>query len=59
MLERRAAVLRDNLAGLERDLEGEAARLPRVTLLETEYLRAVTAWSHAELAEMARSFLPD
>jgi hypothetical protein len=42
-LERRAAFLRDNLAGLERVLGGELDHLPRVTLLETEYLRAVTA----------------
>ena len=42
-LERRAAVVRDNLAGLERLLGGELDHLPRVTLLETEYLRAITA----------------
>jgi DNA-binding PadR family transcriptional regulator len=49
-LEQREAVLRENLAGLERDLEGHSGTLPRVTLLETEYLRAVTA---AELTWVA------
>jgi len=44
VLERRAAVVRDNLAELERDLAGDSGPMPpRVTLLETEYLRAVTA----------------
>jgi DNA-binding PadR family transcriptional regulator len=43
ILERRAAVLRENLARLESDLEGLSAALPRVTLLDDEYLRAVTA----------------
>ena len=43
VLERRAAVLRESLAGLTRDLESYAPVLPRVTLLDDEYLRAVTA----------------
>jgi len=43
VLERRAAVLRENLAGLSRDLESYSGTLPRVTLLDDEYLRAVTA----------------
>jgi DNA-binding PadR family transcriptional regulator len=47
VLERRAAVLRENLARLEHDLEAFSGTLPRVTLLDDEYLRAVTA---AELA---------
>jgi DNA-binding PadR family transcriptional regulator len=78
VLERRADLLSDTLTGLDRDLAGEAARLPRVAMLETEYLRTVTAaelawvrgviddlrtgalsWSYEELADMARSFLPE
>jgi DNA-binding PadR family transcriptional regulator len=47
VLERRAAVLRESLTRLEHDLEAFSATLPRVTLLDDEYLRAVTA---AELA---------
>jgi DNA-binding PadR family transcriptional regulator len=47
VLARRAAVLREQLTSLDRDLEGSAGHLPRVTLLDDEYLRAVTA---AELA---------
>ena len=43
VLEQRAALVRENLARFERDLGGESGPLPRVTLLETEYLRAVTA----------------
>src|ERR1700689_2572263 len=43
ILERRAAVLRESLARLSRDLEDYSAALPRVTLLDDEYLRAVTA----------------
>ena len=46
-LEQRAAVLREDLAGIEQDLENLSASLPRVTLLDDEYRRAVTA---AELA---------
>ena len=49
-LERRAEHLRDALARLDREL-ADAGHLPRVTLLETEYLRAVTA---AELEWVAR-----
>ncbi len=47
VLERRAAVLRESLTRLEHDLETFSGTLPRVTLLDDEYLRAVTA---AELA---------
>ncbi len=44
VLERRAAPLREKLAALERELAGSSGPLPpRVALLETEYLRAVTA----------------
>ena len=43
VLEQRAALVRENLARFERDLGGESGPLPRVTLLETEYLRTVTA----------------
>lgn len=43
-LDRRLGRLRTTLAGLEAGLSREAANgLPRITLLETEYLRAVTA----------------
>jgi DNA-binding PadR family transcriptional regulator len=43
VLERRAAAVEGELADLDGDLAGEYDRLPRVTMLETEYLRAVTA----------------
>ena len=44
VLDRRADTLAETLAGLEASLTAEEARgLPRVTMLETEYLRAVTA----------------
>ena len=44
VLQHRAALLRDNLARLERDLAGGAGPLPpRVTLLDGDYLRAITA----------------
>ena len=46
-LERRAAVLRESLAKIEQVLESYSGTLPRVTLLDDEYRRAVTA---AELA---------
>ena len=42
VLERRAALLSETVAGLDRDLAGYSGTIPRVTLLETEYLRAVT-----------------
>jgi DNA-binding PadR family transcriptional regulator len=42
VLERRAAALREHLAEFARDLE-TSAYLPRVTLLDDEYLHAVTA----------------
>lgn len=48
VLERRAGVLAEKLDGLEAAMAAEAEQgLPRITRLETEYLRAVTA---AELA---------
>jgi DNA-binding PadR family transcriptional regulator len=48
VLERRAAAVREQLAALEAELAGDGSRqVPRVTLLESEYLRATTA---AELA---------
>jgi DNA-binding PadR family transcriptional regulator len=43
VLERRAAALRENLARLEQALVGYPGTLPRVTLLDDEYLRTVTA----------------
>ena len=46
-LERRAAVLRQSLAGIEQVLDRYSGTLPRVTLLDDEYRRAVIA---AELA---------
>jgi DNA-binding PadR family transcriptional regulator len=46
-LERRAAVLGENLAKIEQVLASYGGTLPRVTLLDDEYRRAVTA---AELA---------
>jgi hypothetical protein len=79
VLELRAALLRDNLARMEHDLAGDAGPMPpRVTLVEMEYLRAMSTaeldwvtgivdelrsgkltWSQEELAETAKSFLPD
>jgi DNA-binding PadR family transcriptional regulator len=47
LLERRAAVLREDLATIGQSLESLSGTLPRVTLLDDEYLHAVTA---AELA---------
>lgn len=46
-LEQRAASLRESLAALDATLAGQDAPVPRLFLLETEYIRAVTA---AELA---------
>jgi DNA-binding PadR family transcriptional regulator len=46
-LERRAAVLRESLAGIEQVLGRYSGTLPRVTLLDDEYRRAVIV---AELA---------
>jgi DNA-binding PadR family transcriptional regulator len=44
LLERRAAVIRENLAGLDRELAGRPGpQPPRVTMLDPEYLRAITA----------------
>jgi len=42
-LEQRAAALRQKLAGIEQMLASEGGRLPRVTLLDDEYLRVITA----------------
>jgi DNA-binding PadR family transcriptional regulator len=47
VLEQRMAVVRADLAGLEAGLQTYSATLPRVTLLEDEYRRAMVA---AELA---------
>ena len=56
VLEQRAEALAETLAGLERSLEQEERRaLPRVTMLESEYLRAVTS---AEL-DWVRSVVED
>jgi DNA-binding PadR family transcriptional regulator len=43
VLDARAGAVRRDLAELESDLADNAGTLPRVTMLETEYLRAVTA----------------
>ena len=42
-LDRRAAALRESLAGLDQVLASYSGTLPRVTLLDEEYRRAVTA----------------
>ncbi|MET9698643.1 PadR family transcriptional regulator [Streptomyces sp. NPDC006529] len=56
VLDRRAAALAETLGGLESALVSEAdGGLPRITRLETEYLRAVTA---AEL-EWVRAVVED
>jgi len=57
-LAERAEAVRGALAALEADLAGEYGRqLPRVTMIETEYLRAVTAaelrWLEAVIADLA------
>jgi DNA-binding PadR family transcriptional regulator len=56
VLARRAALLRAHLAEIERELGGDDGQLPRVTLLETEYVRAVTAaelrWVSAVIADL-------
>jgi DNA-binding PadR family transcriptional regulator len=41
-LERRAGILREQLARFDRDLQAYSGTLPRVTLLDDEYVRAVT-----------------
>lgn len=60
VLQDRAEALRQNLAELESEL-GTNDQLPRVTLLETEYLRAVTAaelgWLEAVIGELATGTL--
>ena len=42
-LGKRAAALREHLATLERDLEAYSGTLPRVTLMDDEYQRTITA----------------
>ena len=55
LLERRSEALRERLAELDREL-GEYAHLPRVTLIESEYQRAVVnaelAWVDAVAADL-------
>jgi DNA-binding PadR family transcriptional regulator len=55
LLERRSAVLGERVAELDREL-GEYAHLPRVTLIESEYQRAVVAaelgWVDAVAADL-------
>ena len=43
VLEQRANLLRENVAALDGELKHYSDTLPRVTILETEYQRAVTA----------------
>jgi DNA-binding PadR family transcriptional regulator len=43
LLEQRRVLLADRVTELDVELAGYAGRLPRVALVETEYLRAVTA----------------
>ena len=62
VLERRATLVRDHLAKLERDLAGDSGPMPpRVTLLETEFLRAVTAaeldWLSGVINDLRRGTL--
>jgi len=56
LLERRAAPLREQLARFEHELGGALDHLPRVTVLETEYQRAVVAaelgWLDAVIADL-------
>jgi DNA-binding PadR family transcriptional regulator len=54
-LERRVIALSETVTALERELEAYAPSLPRVTLIETEYLRAVAV---AELS-WARGIIDD
>jgi DNA-binding PadR family transcriptional regulator len=42
-LDERAGVLRDRLAAVDRQLETNAATLPKIALLDNEYQRAMTA----------------
>jgi len=62
VLERRATLVRDHLAKLARDLAGDSGPMPpRVTLLETEFLRAVTAaeldWLSGVINDLRRGTL--
>jgi DNA-binding PadR family transcriptional regulator len=43
VLQQRAAILRENLTRLQENLDAHSAALPRVTLLDDEYLRDLTA----------------
>jgi DNA-binding PadR family transcriptional regulator len=56
VLERRAALLGETVAGLDRDLAGYSGTIPRVTLLETEYARAVAdaelTWINAVIDDL-------
>ncbi|MFD8220835.1 PadR family transcriptional regulator [Streptomyces sp. NPDC059697] len=62
VLERRVDALTEKLDGLEAAMAAEAEQgLPRITRLETEYLRAVTAaeleWVHAVVEDLRASRL--
>jgi DNA-binding PadR family transcriptional regulator len=60
-LERRAATIREKLARLEADLAAYGGALPRVTLMDDEYLRAVTAaeltWLDGVVADLRKGTL--
>ena len=55
-LQERAAALRESLAGLDAALGGQEVQVPRLFLLETEYVRAVTtaelAWVDGIIADL-------
>ena len=56
LLEQRAVGLRQEIAKLERELDTYSPTLPRVTLLDTEYLRALAraelTWLDALTADL-------
>jgi DNA-binding PadR family transcriptional regulator len=56
VLEERAETLREELGKFDRDLAEHSGSLPRVTLLESEYLRAVTdaelRWVHGVMDDL-------
>jgi DNA-binding PadR family transcriptional regulator len=54
VLEQRATALRGELASLDADLSGHSADLPRVFLVDDEYLRAMTAAELSWLEDVLR-----
>jgi DNA-binding PadR family transcriptional regulator len=61
VLEKRAALLRENLTGLEQNLQTYSGILPRVTQLETEYQCAVTgaelSWVNGVVDDLRKGIL--